>query len=342
MVTISIKHLPILVHRCHFIWKDRTVPILELSGLQQTSFKRRTNTNTPNASHDQFIPAEKEIYLPKGFGATKLVFKGRGARGKEEMLAFWRPQGLHPGLERGRPGTSERRNGEVAPQTGRWGRASDGRNGVPRLAQFPALSEPPPFTPSPHPSSKELPGHTRGLRRQVCAQCSEPGGRRPTPALLPELPPGPRCKEPYPKSRSATGGAAGKEAEDLPFYQAMISSRPARPSPCRRFSEPVPAQDRTSRSSQSPATPAVKQRRERVGSEGRRVARRPGRDQRRRLTGSRANTEAGSRPWGAGLHLRASQPARSIPALPGSFKLLFPGPTRVRMDAIPRNVRGAT
>ena len=90
-----------------------------------------------------------------------------------------------------------------------------------------------PFTPPSHPLSGDLEGLTRGSRQRVRNLLPWPGERRPAPAPIPELPPGPRRSrppaaarraEPYHKSRPATGGASNGEATASQPTRTMLSS----------------------------------------------------------------------------------------------------------------------
>lgn len=116
------------------------------------------------------------------------------------MPGFWSPKGLTSGREGGALGPASREPGKSSPETGRRGRAADGRTGGRRDLTAPLAPSPDSGTlfPSPRPPSS-IPGPCRPHTRKPAAGArSAPrnGGRRPAPAPLPELPPGPPRRPP--------------------------------------------------------------------------------------------------------------------------------------------------
>lgn len=156
------------------------------------------------------------------------------------MLALGRPQGLAPRGKRVAPGPASRETGKSRPQTGLRGRAVAGRTGGSATWPLPLR---PQRTPSLHPAA---PTAKRGPRRPHArkpaagqARLPGPGGRRPTPARLPEPPPGPAAPRQAARSRVPHGALPDVSLRDRWCCRqrgrgpapapAMISSGPALP-----------------------------------------------------------------------------------------------------------------
>ena len=182
------------------------------------------------------------------------------------MLGFWRPQDLTPGREGGHPGTSESRNGEVAPQNRVRGRAADAGTGDRFNLTTPPPSAPTPRTPShclapPIRYTGPCRPHTRkpaaGPQTASLAGQEEAGARSPlgTPALAPQ------CqasrdgapREALPQVSPRDRWCCRRRGRGPAAHPGDAQLRPSLALPFPSFAEPALAQARTGTGGQQPA-----------------------------------------------------------------------------------------